>query len=243
MAVFRQAASPNLDLEVDIGPASTYYNLFLTSPGATISVGGYNSTQFGTAFPGGTAGLDWAVMSAKPNSGTDGGPQPVRTVWLTDPRIDINTQTTPFTPSSPSTQSSWRSTILGIAGSGSIGGAAVWAAGTPANAVTNSPTAIIIPNSDNNSYTKIAGTLGNLGGTFGEGTIENSSPTSTAERSDLYELRPSSGSAIYLGHFDLATDGSMTFTAVPEPGSLPMMLGLGGAVLLLVHQRRRAAAR
>ena len=95
LAVFRQTASPNLDLEVDLGQASIYYGLSQTAPGSTISINNYNLTQFNTAFPGGVSGVSWAVMGAVPNNfGTVA--HPVRTVWLTDPRLDINTQTTPY---------------------------------------------------------------------------------------------------------------------------------------------------
>ncbi|EEF58446.1 PEP-CTERM sorting domain-containing protein [Pedosphaera parvula] len=235
IAVFRQTGSP--DMVVNLGQASIYYDLGTTAPGSTITINNYSPAQFSAAFSSGAVGVNWAVMSGVPVGNGD-ATRPARTVWITAPRLDLNTQTSPYQRDTGSTQVSWLSTIRGVAGAGSTAGAAAWGAGTPADPISNSPTVAIIPSSDPSSYTQIAGTAGNLNGTFGQGSIENGSVTSfTDERSDLYEVRPGTGDAIYLGFFDLNGQGALTFTAVPEP-SVYALIGVGFLSLFFFRQRR-----
>ena len=235
MAVFRQNGSP--DLEVNLGQVSFYYNLASTAPGSTVSINNYSATQFTTAFSS-AVGVNWAVMSAMPlGSGTV--QHPSRTVWLTSPRLDLNTQTSPFQGDSGSTQGSWVSVIRGIAGAGGTAGAVPWGAGTPPSPLTNSPSAAIIPSSDSSSYTQIGGIVGDLNATFGQGSIENISVSPfTTQRSDFYEIHPSGGDATYLGYFDFNSNGGLSFTAVPEPSSLGLS-AMGALLLVQAYRRNR----
>jgi len=102
--------------------------------------------------------------------------------------------------------------------------AAYYASGIPADATTNTATAVTIPASSIycGGYSGL-GILGNYLGTF-QGVVENTTPAAftygtAPSRSDLYELQPGSGPGIYRGYFELGTDGSMTFTAgyYPSP--------------------------
>jgi hypothetical protein len=232
MAVFRQTGSP--DLEVNLGQVSFFYNLATTAPGSTVSINNYTPLQFSTAFSS-AVGVNWAVMSAVPLGGGT-TEHPSRTVWLTSPRVTLGTQTSPYQGDSGSTQGSWVSVIRGIAGAGGTAGAVPWGSGTPPSALTNSSTVAVIPSSDSSSYTQIGGTFGDLNGTFGQGSSENSSATPfSTQRSDFYEIHPNGGNATYLGYFDFDSNGALSFTAVPEPGSLSLF-GLGG--LFLLHTAR-----
>jgi len=57
-------------------------------------------------------------------------------------------------------------------------------------------------------------------GTF-QGNPENTTPgnfatSGTVVRSDFYQLTPSSGNGTFLGYFEMATDGTMTYVAYPS---------------------------
>jgi PEP-CTERM motif len=235
LAVFRQTGSP--DLVVNLGQASLYYNLAANAPGSTITINSYTPAQFSAAFSSGAVGVNWAVIGGVPVGNGD-ATRAARTVWITAPRLDLDTQTTPYQRDTGSTQGSWLATIRGVAGAGSTSGAAAWGAGTPADPISNTPTVAIIPSNDPSSYTQIAGTAGNLNGTFGQGSIENGSTTPFSDlRSDLYEVRPGTGDSIYLGYFDLNSAGILTFTAVPEPSTYALM-GFGILSLWFFRQRR-----
>jgi hypothetical protein len=78
--------------------------------------------------------------------------------------------------------------------------------------------------SDFNSYSFMMSTLGNLSGNFwgdqGGISLEQSTPTNftsgtLTSRADFYQLNSTTngGAATYLGYFDLATNGVLTFTA------------------------------
>ena len=173
-----------------------------------------------------------AVLGAvRPGQGDASAPQ--NTLWLTRARDDVNTPSTPWARKSNSAQSQVSSVINGIAGNGSIAGAKLWSAGTPLDPISNTSRAVIIPSSDPNSYTALAGLLGNLGGTFGQGSVENTTPAifASSTRSDLFEILPGSGRANYKGYFEFRTDGTTVFQSVPEPGACALAL-VGGALLL-----------
>lgn len=229
LLTFHQTGSP--DLIVNAGSVSSFVNLALSSPGSTISISQYNATQISTAFSS-LSGVSWSAMSAVP-SGTGDASAPDNTVWLTNPRFDINVQTTPFQQKTASTQSSWRSKVLSVAGVNSTVGAIGYSAGTALDPVSNTSTALIIPSDSPSSYSQIAGLTGNLGGTFGQGTIENTTPSgfTGVTRSDFYQLKPGSGNGQYLGYFEFGANGKASFTSVPEPGTWALMT-LGGVALL-----------
>jgi len=131
--------------------------------------------------------------------------------------------------------------VRGIAGAGGTSGALRWSAGTPLSPLTNSPSVVIIPSSDSSSYTQIGGTAGDLNGTFGRVSIENTSISPfTTQRSDFYEIHPSGGDATYLGYFDFNSNGGLSFTAVPEPASLGLS-AMGALFLLQAYRRSRGA--
>lgn len=236
MLNFRQTGSR--DLEVNIGSVVTYRNL---GPGQQIVVSQYTGAQLTAAFSS-LDGLSFGVMSAVPIGQTVDG-QIGRTLWVTNPRIDVNVQSTPFLRKTGSSQGNTTSIILGVAGLGSASGAVPWSAGTSFDSVTNSSTAIIISATDSSAYSVIAGTSGDLGLSYGN--IENITPSGFTSgqylRSDLYEAAPRTAlnqDATYLGYFEFGADGVTTFNSVPEPGTFAI-LALGGLSLLCIQRLRR----
>jgi large repetitive protein len=208
LLVLRQPGQPNL--EVDLGPVSQFVS---ASPGSQTTITSFDLTQLQAAYSS-VAALNWAVISDIRQTSVYG--LPVNTLFLTNPRTDINAQATPLTEASTFQQGAVGSLIATIAGFGSTEGAVVWSSGEPANAISNTADVVIIPESDPSSYTSIAGTAGTLAGNFTQGDIENLTPspfTSGATRSDLYELEPGSSPGTYLGYFEFDANGTVTFTA------------------------------
>ncbi len=228
LLTFHRTGSP--DFEVNIGSALTY-----ASATSSFAVGGYTASQISSIF-GNTDGLSWSVMGGvRPGGGN--ASTPANTLWLTRARTDASVATLSYDRKSSSTQGAISSTINGIAGNGSIAGAVPWSSGTTANPVSNTSTAVSIPSGDPNSYTQLAGQLGNLNGSFSQSGLENTVPAGgLPTSSDLYEILPGTGKSIYLGRFDMGQNGTLLFTPVPEPGTMAL-LGLGG--LLFLARRAR----
>src|ERR1700722_9827214 len=204
--------------EVDIGQASIYDSV---APGSSIPITVYSATSQLMPLFGGVDGLSWSVGGCVPNAGDSGDSSiPPRTLWVTDPRLDPNTQPTAWTRESTYTQAGADSHIVAI-----LANAQTWANSVVADAVTNSPTAVAIPSGNGDNADGSLGALGNYLGTF-QGDVENTTPLNfdsagAPSRSDFYELQPGSGPGTYLGYFELATTGAMTFhgpsTTFPAP--------------------------
>jgi len=215
LLVFWQSGHPNL--EVDIGPVSQFIN---ASPGSIITFTGaganqFSLTQLDAAFSS-LASVNWAAISDVRGASVYG--LPVNTLFLTNPRSNISTLTSPYTSLSTFQQGSIGSIISTVAGYLSSEGAIPWSSGQPANAISNTANVVIIPGGDSSSYVSIAGTAGGLAGNFNEGDIENQTPspfTSGATRSDFYELEPNTGDGVYLGYFEFDATGTLTFRVSP----------------------------
>jgi len=208
LLVFRQPGQPNL--EVNLGPVSQFIN---ASPGSKTTITNFSSTQLQAAYSS-VAALNWAVISDV--RGASVYSLPVNTLFLTNPRTNTTTQTSPYTSLSTFQQGSIGSIIASVAGFGSTVGAIPWSNGQSPDAISNTPNVVIIAESDPSSYTSIAGSAGDLAGNFNEGDIENLTPspfTSGSTRSDLYELEPNTGAGVYLGFFEFDPDGTASFTA------------------------------
>ena len=215
LLVFWQAGQPNL--EVDIGPVSQLIN---ATPGSIITFTGsgtnqFSLTQLNAAFSS-YASVNWAAISDVRGASVYG--LPVNTLFLTNPRSNISTLTSPYTSYTTFQQGSIGSIISTVAGYLSSEGAIPWSSGTPANAISNTANVVIIPDGDSSTYVSIAGTAGSLDETFNQGDIENQTPspfTSGATRSDFYELKPGTGAGVYLGYFEFDPNGTLTFRASP----------------------------
>jgi len=227
---FRQTGGSS-DLEVNIGQASLYYN---ATPGSILTIGQYDNSQLSSAF----SSLDNLSFSISGAVRASGDPvNPIQTLWLTEPRLDLNTQTTPWLRQSQFSQGTVGGQIAGI-GSGGVS----YAGSIPAGP-NNTPTALVIPDGDPNAYHQFIGDSGDFNGTF-QGNVENATGTGFGAggqplRSDLYQLRPGTGAGTYLGYFELSPAGTMTFTAVPEPRAWSMV-GLGGLLFVATQRLRQA---
>jgi hypothetical protein len=206
--------------EVDVGQASLYYN---AAPGSSMPITAYNATsQLGTLFDS-VNDLSWSVNGCVPNAGDSGDQSiPTRTLWVTDPRLNPNVQAKPWNEGSSYTQGTTDSHIVAI-----LANAQTWANSTPPDSVTNTATAVAIPEGSGDNAGGSLGALGNYLGTF-QGDVENTTPSDfdvagSPSISDFYQLEPGSGPGTYLGYFQFNTDGSMTFygPAVTFPAPTP----------------------
>jgi hypothetical protein len=213
LVCFANGGSRNM--VVDAGPISTFTN---ASNNQRISIP-YTSTQFNVAF-GGVDGVDWSAFTW-----FDGSVSPASAQWslfMTKERVNLNNQTTPWSADNGSFQQSAAQCMSAI----------------PIGALynlnfkpANTSQAIIEPQSANNypagkgqSYINALYqglSFPNFGGNF-SGDPEITTPddfdsSGTVVRSDFYQIPPGFGTAnvTYLGYFEMATDGTMTFVAKP----------------------------
>src|SRR5271154_5226740 len=88
LVCFRNTASPVNDLVVDAGPVSTFTNLAI---GGKIVITQFTGSQLASV---GTNSMAWSSFACDNNNGS--APQPYCNLWLTKPRTDLNTQTSPW---------------------------------------------------------------------------------------------------------------------------------------------------
>jgi len=231
--------SPTLsyDYVVDLGPASQFYS---AAPGTTFSINNYSGSSLTSIF-GGLDGLSFAIFGDVRSFGNTNGA--FNTLWISSARSDINVQTSPLIQNSTASQGAVGGQIDSIAN-----GAVTYGAQIGIDSVTNSPFAVTVSDGFNaigigTSYTIGVGSAGNFANTF-QSSAENTIPGGFASgssplRSDFYELNPGSGSGTYLGYFELAQDGDLTFTAVPEPSTWAM-LGAGALLLFGLNRFRHS---
>lgn len=228
----RKSGAAN-NIEFNLGPASQFYN---AAPGSSFSVG--NGALLKSAFNNDLTSIRWSVSGTiKTVAGSD--PQhPVNTLWLSRARSDIGIQSTPWQTQTTSSQGTTGSKIQ------SIGNTAVtYGLGNPSAVVGNN--VILIPGDSSSSYARWAGSgsagfgaTANFNQTF-QGDAELQVPNSFSSgsvRADFYQLVPASsqatrGAAAYLGYFNMESTGDLRFfaagTAVPEPGEVAAMAGIG----------------
>ena len=209
--------SPN-DLEVNIGQASVYY---AATPGSTITVSQYNSTQIAAAFDN-LNDLSWTVGGCVPLGDTGDASVPFKTLWVAAPRLNPSNMATAWVRDSANAQGTTVAEINSI-----LGNAAFYSGTIAANATNNTPSVIAVPVNSGHEAGAFLGPFGNYKNTF-QGDVENTTPPNfitgnTTSRSDLYELRPDSTSTQpagkYLGYFELRANGTLVFVAAG--GSTP----------------------
>ncbi len=220
LAGFRKtgANQANYEVVVNIGNVT---NLEALAPGTQVSIGQYKASQLADAFSD-YNNLQWSVFGSSKVFGSWAG-FPYTTIWYTLPRdnADSQTQAPGRVPSSGQTQvKQW---IL----SAGYGAAFISTAGV-SNA-DNTVSFIREPSGDAAHALSVSiedpndNTLGDFNGSLNF-AVENTTPASfsSAVRSDLYQSCPSgsmdpishatTGSAYYVGYFQLNPDGTMSFT-------------------------------
>ena len=234
------------------GAASGTFNItFGVIPGTSTVVNNL-SADLSAVFSPGTSdwalnpedgsGVSWAVLGFSSNCAST-TPVPgltARSIFLTVPRLELNTLTTAPDLSAFTTFG----TAFNSFASGASGNAYAGRQSTQNSSKAYAGTAAGAANT-NNWGTRI----GAIGSTFGSGingeqplSGPNSGPTNSVL--DLW-LSPNAGSTLvetptYLGSFSLGSNGELSYTtAVPEPGSAAL-LGLGAALLGFTRRRPRS---
>jgi hypothetical protein len=209
-------ASGSYDLVVDCGSVAAFTNLAVGQKIAITSY--YSPSQLKYT---GTNNLYWSAMASA---------RPAGNIWVTRPRTSLNTQSTPWPCKNSGQQSNAGGTIdsIGDDASNIAGG------GDPnGTSPANGNSFVVEPEGSSvggsfNSYSVQMSANGNLGGNFwGDSSsisLEQSTPANFTTagqpvRADFYQLLSVSNglSAAYLGYFELATNGVLTYTAGPSP--------------------------
>src|SRR5579872_5920811 len=221
----------NYEVVVDIGQGSNYVGL---AAGASVSVPNFSSNQLADAFAN-FNNLNWSVLG-DPNSTLAGYPS--KTLWLTVPRSDVNTQTDP-----PDRQNQGGQQIVAVRILGIFQGAASISRTIGTSNQDNNVTLVREPINNNQNLSAFISDTGDTSQSDFNGNwsqnVEITTPSSFSSgvRSDLYEVRPTgvldphtgqtSGSAYYVGYFQFNPNGTMTFTRAsagqPPPPPQPQL--------------------
>jgi hypothetical protein len=222
LVCFRNVATPANDLIVDAGPVSNFTNLPV---GGTITI---NTAQLSYV---GTNNVAWCACAAFENYPSSDD------AWLTKPRASLGTQTTPFNGGSPN----YMKIIAGDIDGGLASDAAY---SYPASDLPYNSDSVVVEAEANHttpgqvtgdcyfSWVESSTLVVTDPGTFrGDapipgGVVEQITPASFSTggkpvRSDFYQLLSRSGTAngtpgTYLGYFEFATNGVLTYTAGPS---------------------------
>ena len=219
---FRNTLTGTYDLVVDAGPAANFTNL---PTGTKITITALTGSLLHDAF-GTTNDLSWSVMGAYDLNYSDSSQN--GTLFMSSPRFDLNTQSTPWLRNSVSSQDSVGSKIDGVGV-----GAAKIGQDLPANS-DNTPNALVELESWNTDAGKAsyyheiwypALSIADWDGTFQGVPEQTTSDTFTDDgqpvRADLYWMLPYQGHVsqppgTYLGYFEFNTNGVLIYTAGPS---------------------------
>lgn len=219
------------DLEVDIGPAATYYGAAIGSVIQVNKSGTYNPSLLNSTF-GSLDTLSWSVSGCVPNAGDSGDASyPPDTLWLTSPRLAPLVLGTAWVEYGANPQAAVANEI------GAIQFNAGQFSATLAQGPANTGSALVVPVGSfscdpflgpvQNLPQGGSVAIGNFVGKF-QGNVENTTPDdfttnpdSQPSRSDFYALKPAPSrtnpAGTYLGYFELETDGSMVFHRLAAP--------------------------
>lgn len=210
---------------------------FLAMPaGTSTPINNYSQSQLSAAFSD-YDNLQWSVSGM-----VSGGPVYYwsgfyqSTIWYTLPRDTANTQSSPLSRQSWTTQGNTKSRISSF-----INGAGTLSANQGSTNSNNNAVLIreTIATAASLDYAHFVANgqnpvIGDFQGTMPT-TVENTTPASFASAvvSDLYQSVPQSytdpttgtndGSAYYVGYFTLNTDGTMTFTRASSLPAAPVI--------------------
>jgi hypothetical protein len=226
------------EVVVNVGHATNFVNQAL---GTTVPVTGYVTSQLVTNSFTNFNNLNWSAFGDVHNSQVSGYPS--GTLWLSNPRSTFGVQTAPPDREIVGLQQDVVGKIESI-----LNGASDISGRLGASNTLNTTTLVGEPVNNNNIVqgenlsVYIASPEDSTQGTFDDtwaddnGTVinvENITPGSftSPQQSDLYEIRPTgntdphtlskTGSAYFVGFFQLNTDGSMTFTRASSVATAP----------------------
>lgn len=214
---FRKTSGGASDLVINAGPVSAFTNL---TAGTKITITSLTGSLLNAAFSD-TNNLSWSAFACFDAAYPVFADQ--KTLFMTSPRSDVNTQTDPWVRYTATSQNNVVAKINGVGTGGYYLGLA--AAAGP----NNTTTALVEPESANAaptySYYSMLGASLNWGGTF-QGNPEQQTPADFTTggqvvRSDFYWLPPggtasSHPAGTYLGYFEFNTNGVLTYTAGPS---------------------------
>ncbi|MEI9864172.1 MAG: hypothetical protein WDN00_06390 [Limisphaerales bacterium] len=203
---FRNGGVANL--VIDVGPIATFTN---ATPNQRIPIAQFTVDQLNAAF-GGVNGLNWSAFTWLNNN----------TLFVSKARAALNSQSVPWSANNAGLQSGVAQNMSSIpVGANYIFNNAAISPST-ADSVIEPQSASGYINGQS-YYNSLYGglSLPNFGGTF-PGTPEIATPgdfdtSATVVRSDFYQIPPGAGRAgvKYLGYFEFASDGSLTYVAYP----------------------------
>ncbi len=232
----------SINLEVNLGNASSYYNV-----SGTVNLSGLSVSDLSAAYGSNwfnRSDLFWGVAGSTGSAvGTTIGGNPIlaKTLWGTAAETTLGVQSTAWNRLGAFSQQAAANTIATMytGALGSLNGA---------TATGNSATAALLDTSLAGSWSKQEGNnAAAFGSQMTKSGFENGTPGNAGVVSDLYELQPGSGSGTYLGSFALnasglsysGSTGDAAAAAVPEPSTYAAIFGALAMGFAVLRRRQR----
>src|ERR1017187_2337593 len=216
------------DMVVDAGPIST---LTSASPNQRIPITQYTGTQLAAV---GINGVSWSAFTWLSDN----------TLFVTEARISLNSQTTPWQAKRSSDQSDTALLMVTIPpGALDELKLLVYPVSTP-TAVVEEDSSAGNPNyTDGVSYSAaLNGSYGgqfngNFGGNPENPTLNTFPPSGKVVRSDFYQMTPTITPAQgkWLGYFELSTNGVMTYVAYPSTPAVLVSISRSGSLTTIQY--------
>ncbi len=232
------------ELVVYVGNITNYLAM---SPGSSITVANVNAARLTDSFGDGYTNIQWSVFGANyedPNTWvTPVGTFPPSTLWYTIPRGNASVQSTAPPRAALNVETEVATSISSVDSGANSVGAALGTTNADNNTIlVREPVQdaysqwLLTTFIEDNPSDSITADFGHQAFTY---TIENTNnpPFNSTVRSDLYEVPPKSTSvhtytdpfngttnlSYWVGYFDFATNGTMTFTRASTTAPAPSL--------------------